>query len=213
MKTNVIMESLDRRLGEYIIRQRTKDGYFALGDIMKVINMKRLSEDKEAIISAKFFQNENFKEFIAELEADIGSKSYIKATKSSTGWVHPYLAIKILTHYNPRLEIQVYKWLFDYLIENRITSSDSYTRMCGILFKYTTRQVEFRNDVKKLAGIIKNKIGVDDWNKASKEELEKRDYIQNMIGDLTQTLADCKLGVRLAFNAYDRKFNMPSEQD
>ena len=53
---------------------------------------------------------------------------------------------------------------------------------------------------------IKDFIGVSDWNKASQEQLKKRDELQNFISDLAETLQNSKEAVRLGFVNYKRKY-------
>ena len=208
MVTNQVMESIDRDLCGVIIRQRTKDKFFCLGDVMKIINLDKIDRGQAPIIFRDFAKMEHIKLFINELEKEIGMPSYIRATKSSRGWLHPFLALKLLTHYNPKLEIQVYKWLMDYLIDNRISSSDSYNKMCGVLFKYATNKIRFPKAIRQLAKTIKNLIiGKDkEWNKASEDELKKRDELHNLIADLTASLGDCNQGVKLGIKVYKDKY-------
>lgn len=205
MQTNQVMVSQDRELCGIVVRQRTADAFMSLDDIQNIAVKVRLDSGK-AVASFNFsswLALDSTQEFLRELEKEIGSKPYIKGCKGRTGWVHPFFAIKILTHYNPAFEVQVYKWLFDYLIKNRITSADSYIRMCGTLYKYTDRQFVFaREIIKPLAARIKCLIGCEDWNQATEQQLKEREYIYNLVSDLTQTLQDSSQGIELALKAY-----------
>ena len=207
MKTNVVMESIDRKLNDIIIRQRTKDEFLQVRDVLKVINLHRLSKGLESIKFSNFLLNENIKEFMKSLELAKNCKVYYRGNKKESGWIHPYLAIKFLTHYYPELEIKIYDWLFDYLIKYRKDSGDSYVKMTGILFKHTKSPTTFQKSMVKLAQVIKKKIGCENWNEATKEQLERREYLHNMISDLVETLEDCKAGLSLALQAYDKKYN------
>jgi len=207
MKSNHVMETIERELNGVIIRQRTCDSFYSLRSILYVVSKWRY-ENK---INKEFdFQHylltQNVKSFLAELEAHTGQKPYISATKKTEGWVHPFFALKILTHNNPKFEIAVYDWLFDSLIENRISSGDSYTRMAGVLFKYAENKAKFPSNISIVAKQIKDLLCVNDWNKATQEQLKKRDYIHNMIADLAQTLQNSTQGVSLGFKAYLAKY-------
>lgn len=208
MATNQIMESIDRDLCGVIVKQRTKDKFFCLGDVMKIINLDKIKNGYPTIDFYDFLRVENVKSFIEELEKDIKTTCYIKATKSSRGWIHPFLALKFLTYYNPKLEIQIYKWLMDYLIDNRISSSDSYNKMCGVLFKYAKNKAKFPMAIKNLANTIKDLIiGKDkEWNKATEDELKHRDELHNLIADLTASLGDCNQGIKLGIKVYKDKY-------
>lgn len=206
MKTNQIMESVDRELGGKVIPQRTKDGYFALTPIIALINMQRLQKDLTPIDFYQFAAIDNVAEFMKELENEVGMPIYYKATKSSKGWVHPFLAIKLLTYYNPKFEIQVYKWLFDYLLQNRISSCDSFNKMAGVLFRKSVNKAKFPRAISILSAQIKQLIGVDDWNKATQEQLKRRDELQNLIADLATSLSDFDQAIKLSMQVYKDKY-------
>lgn len=211
MKTNQILETIDRELCGRIIKQRTKDGFMSLWDIESVGNYYRISNNMPPINFKDWLGTQNVREFLAELEKEIGQSPYIKSTKNNSGWVHPFFAIKILTHFNPKFEIQVYKWLFDYLIDNRINGGDSYNVMCGVLFKYATNKTNFHKSIKQVANIIKDTLKVTDWNKATSYQLKERDILQNYITDATRTLKDStqgfKLGIKMYFARQEKVIN------
>lgn len=102
--------------------------------------------------------------------------------------------------------MEIYDWLFDYLIENRINSADSYRLMCGTIYQYCERKDKFSKNIANLAQKIKTLLCVDDWNKASEEQLKRRDDLQMMISDLTATLQNPNEAIRIAFLNYERKF-------
>lgn len=207
MKTNQIIETVDRELAGVIVRQRTCDSFYSLRSILFLIDKWRYDNGfNKAFDFMHYIRTQNVSEFLQELESQTGLKPYIPASKKSEGWVHPFFALKILIHNNPKFEIEVYRWMFDNLIENRIKGGDSYTRMSGILFKYAINKAAFPKNIKLIARKIKDMLCVDDWNKATKEQLEKRDYIHNMIADLAHTLRDSGQGVRLGLSAYLAKY-------
>ncbi len=207
MKTNQILESVDRELGGVIVPQRTKDSFLALQPLMSIVNMQRLQQGLAAVTFWHFLQNDNVKAFVDELEKDIKAPVYYKATKSSRGWVHPFLAIKFLTHYNPRFEIQVYKWLFDYLIENRVKSSDSYIRMCGVISKYAPNKAKIQACIQFVANKIKEACGVESWNNATQAQLKRRDSFQNMFADLAESLGDIQVAWKIALKTDSQKYD------
>lgn len=216
MKTNQIMESIDRELAGHIVPQRTSDGYFSLGACLSVINLDRFSRNLGAIDMFDFIKNQNVKDFIDELELKIGHPSYYKGTKTSRGWIHPFLALKLLTHYNPKFEIQVYEWLFDYLIKYRIDSGDSFNKMSGALFKYTKNKTKFAQGMMGLSKKIRLYIGLCEtlsWNKATQEQLVRRDELQNLIADLAESLGDNEQAIKLAFSVYKNKYLKDSPKE
>lgn len=207
MKTNQIIESVDRELCGKIVAQRTSDSFLSLGAIMSIINTDRVARELGAVQFSHFLQSENVRAFIDELEKETGAKVYYRATKSSRGWVHPFLALKMLTHYSPKFEIRVYKWLFDYLIENRVKSSDSYVRMCGVIAKYAANKAKIQACIQFVANKIKEACGVESWNTATQEQLKRRDEFQNMFSDLAESLADIRIAWRVALKTDSQKYD------
>ena len=211
MKTNQVMESIDRKLCGRIVRQRTKDGFMRLWDIEAIGKLYRLENGLPELSLKDYMNSQNVKEFLAELEKEVGTNPYIKSTKANSGWIHPFFAIKMLTHFNPRFEVQVYKWLWDYLIQNRIKSGDSYIKMCGSLYAYTTQKAKFQQSIKTLSKNIREHFGVDTWNNATQEQLKLRDELQTNIADFAKTLNNAYHGLVFACDVYASKYDMDRE--
>lgn len=206
MKTNVVMDSVDRELMGSNVRQRTKDGFFSCRDVMNAINRFRLSQGKEVAVLGNYLKIEATKEFISELERETQGPVLYKESKKTNGWVHPYLAVDMLLHYNPSFKVRVYQWLWDYLIANRIKSGDSYLEMKGALYEYYENKAKYPGFLMSVAKRIKDALNVQDWNRATKEQLEARDYAHKMICDLTKTLKNARQGVRLGLDAMQEKY-------
>lgn len=207
-KTNFIMESIDRELNGVIVRQRTKDEFMCLEDVLYTINKTRIENgSREMINFAMFLQTDNIKEFLSALKAKIGTEPYIKGAKNRSGWIHPFFAIKILTHYNPAFEVEVYSWLWDYLIKHRIKTADSFNLMKGTLYIHTNNKSLFKQKMQKLCGVIKNTIGIDDWNKATDYELELREYTHTMITEFTNTFESSEMGAKFGIQALKKKMD------
>ncbi|WP_299327287.1 KilA-N domain-containing protein [uncultured Helicobacter sp.] len=211
MKTNQVMESIDRKLCGRIVRQRTKDGFMRLWDIEAIGKLYRLENGLPELSLKDYMNSQNVKEFLAELEKEVGTNPYIKSTKANSGWIHPFFAIKMLTHFNPKFEVQVYKWLWDYLIQNRIKSGDSYVKMCGSLYAYTTQKAKFQQSIKTLSKNIREHFGVDTWNNATQEQLKLRDELQTNIADFAKTLNNAYHGLVFACDVYASKYDMDRE--
>jgi len=208
-----VMKTIDRELCGVIIWQR-EDEFLALSHIVKIINNERAKNGLAYVNIVHFFQTQNVKDFITELDKEIGKPCYIRATKSSTGWIHPFLAIKILTHYNPKLEIQVYKWLWDYLIDNRHRTIKSNIAMRGALYTYATQKdrISFSKNIKALQQRIKEIIGVEDWNKATNEQLVMRNESQMMIAEVAITTHNSQFGAKVGLEYLKRKMQEYNEK-
>ena len=214
MITNQIIESCENRslqVGNMsvVIRQRTKDSYFSLQDISRVVNLIRIAElgDSNTVRIDKYFTLDSTKEFIAKIKEKKGVEAYIRQRgRGKESWVHPHLFLDILLWANPAFKIEIYDWLFDYLIKYRIDSGDSFNIMKGALHTYSRQKHLFQKAIKGVCQNIKNMIGVTDWNKASTEQLRRRDELQKMIADLAETTHNSRLAVDLAFANYRRKY-------
>lgn len=211
MKTNQILESCENRMiqvgdKQVIIRQRTKDSYFALNDIILLGDAWFFLQNKRRFDVHQYFKQDFAKEFMQELESRTGATCYFKGKKGQTGWVHPFLMLDILLWANPKFKVEVYAWLNDFLIQNRISSADSFNRMCGVLYRYSRQKSQFNVAIKIICNKIKDFMCVADWNKASVEQLRRRDELQNFISDLAETLQNSKEAVRLGFVNFKRKY-------
>lgn len=212
MKTNQIIESCENRMiqvgdKQMIIRQRTKDSFFALNDIILLCDSWFLKQGRVKRFDIhQYLRLDSTKEFMSELDKNIQKSCYIKGKKGTSGWIHPFLMLDILLWANPKFKVEVYSWLNDFLIQNRISSGDSFNRMCGVLYRYSARKDMFPKAIKMICKQIKDFICVEDWNKASAEQLRRRDELQNFISDLAETLQNSKEAVRLGFVNYKRKY-------
>ena len=211
MKTNQVMESIDRELCGIIVRQRTKDNYFALKDVIAVGNKWRFENSLEPIKAERYFALESTKQFIEALKEIKDCEPYIRARGRGESWIHPHIMIDILLWVNPQFKIQVYDWLMDYLIQNRIDSGDSYVKMCGSLYAYTTQKAKFQQSIKTLSKNIREHFGVDTWNNATQEQLKLRDELQTNIADFAKTLNNAYHGLVFACDVYASKYDMDRE--
>jgi hypothetical protein len=127
MKTNVTMI---RKMGNFEVNQRTKDGFFNATKLLKQWN-ESLGMKKEV---SKFFELEQTNEFINVLmiEENLHTQdlTYVKSRASrgenSGTWMHPILFIKFAMWINPRFEYFVIKFVYDQLIEFRCLAGDNY---------------------------------------------------------------------------------------
>lgn len=201
----VTMKTIDREFLGVIVKQRTQDSYFSFRDLALAGNRQRMSDGLNAVVPQDYFQQKQNKEFIKALEKEIGNKAYIaQKGRGKDSWVHPFLFIDIALWFSPKIKLSVYKWLYDYLIENRIRSSESYKYMTGCLYVNAKRKDTFSADIKKLALLIQQKICVTDWNKATNEQLQQRDRLQMLIGDYANAFKNNKNAIMIALETYSR---------
>ena len=146
METTVV---LSRKMGDYAVTQRTKDGYFDGNELLRQWNA---SNDKKKTVD-DFLSLSNTKEFIDELsltddcrKADnqVFMKSKGKMTINGRThdkiWMHPYLFIKFSMWINPRFEVAVIKFVYDELIKFRNEAGDAYKELASAIVKITPKK-------------------------------------------------------------------------
>lgn len=198
MKTNQVLTS--RQLLGGIVEQRTKDSFFNLTDIIKIGNSWRRKNDLPDFNFSAYLKSKQTIEFIKVLESKYGAPIQKSTKKNEKTWGHPLLFIDLALAISPTLKVEVYEWIMDLLVKYRCSSGDSYKRMCGALFEYTTDKINFHKKVKDLALIIKRECGLDsadEWNNASETQLKKRDKIQDNIAGLCGVLKNPNEAIRL----------------
>jgi hypothetical protein len=136
MKTNQVMV---RRMGQFNVLQRTKDGMFNATELLKQWNKKEGSIKK----IAHFWSLEQTKQFMEVLESEVSRDSTHAETRVKTNadgskiagetWMHPILFIKFAMWINPRFEYYVIKFVYDQLIEYRHSAGDNYRRLTSAL--------------------------------------------------------------------------------
>ena len=194
MKTEVIMK---RRLFGNEISQKSQSEMFSATDLVKAGNMWRIANGISPFDAKAWFKNKSTSEFIAELEIKYGKVKVSGRGKGSHTWVHPLLFIDMALAINPKLKVEVYEWLFDNLIKFRNESGDSYKKMCGNLYVNHGDKRNFPAFVSDVANKVKLACRVDDWNKATEAQLNKRDKIHNNIALLSDVLRNNDQAVRI----------------
>ena len=188
MKTEIIMK---RNLLGFEIKQKSKCEYLSATDLIKAGNAYRITHHLSLFNLSSFLKSDNTKEFINELEHQEGKKIIVTSRgKHSNTWVHPYLFIKIALAMNPKLEVKVIKWLYDYLLKYRNESGDSYKKMTGALYKTSKNVYTFPKEITLIAKKIKESINIEDWNQATEKQLKLRDKIHNNIYILADIIND-----------------------
>lgn len=142
MKTNQLMK---RKMGEFNVTQRTKDGFFCATELLRQWNeYTNLNRGNSPHLKQKdlkeFFYNKNTKEFIDALleEEKLSTKNlaYLKLRGKSGGtWMHPVLFVKFAMWLNPRFEVQVIKFVYDEMIKYRNEAGDAYNKLGSAVSK------------------------------------------------------------------------------
>lgn len=141
MKTNQLMT---RKIGDYEVFQRTKDGMFNATTLLQAWN-KATGEKKEI---TKFFENDNTKEFldalVKEENLDTQNSAYVKSKarldRGGGTWMHPILFVKFAMWLNPRFEVQVIKFVYDQMLKYRNDAGDAYKELGAAISKIVSKK-------------------------------------------------------------------------
>lgn len=202
MKTQVVMK---RELFGCEISQQSKTEFFSATDLVNAANVWRITNGLKVFNLSQYLKGTSFTEFKNELEKKYGAVISSSKGRSSNTWVHPLIFIDIALAINPKLKIEVYEWLFDNLIKFRNDSGDSYKEMSSAIYTRFGNKREFPSYIQKVANTIKSELGVEDWQKATEEQLKKRDSIHAAIKLLCNVLNDTDQAVRLGILEYTKQ--------
>ena len=125
MKTSVTMI---RKMGDFEIHQRTKDGMFNATSLLKQYNNGKRGKEVNA-----FLKNSTTIEFINALQdsEEVDTRNIVSVCKGGKPnnqgtWMHPYLFIDFAMWINPKFKVSVIKFVYDELIKNRHNAGDNY---------------------------------------------------------------------------------------
>jgi hypothetical protein len=187
MKTEVMMK---RELFGEEIYQKSKSEFFSATDLVRAGNKWRISQGMQPFMMSAWLQQRGTKEFIEELNKNFNKVLISGRGRGKHTWVHPYLFIDMALAINPKIKIEVYTWLYDYLLKYRNDSGDSYKVMSGALYEAYGNKRDFPRYIQEVAKKIKQECGVKNWQEATVEQLSLRDSIHTTIFTLSDILTD-----------------------
>jgi|18_taG_2_1085343.scaffolds.fasta_scaffold01030_3 hypothetical protein len=189
MKTEQIMT---REFYGSELRQNHKTGFFNITDLVKIGNKYRDIQGSNKKAIADYLKLDSTKEFIKKIAEKEKVVDVVHSKKGKYGgtWAHPLIMIDVAMWINSDFKYEALKYLEDRLIENRDNSGDSYKKMSSVLYeKFEYNKIHFL--IREIAKRIKDVLKVEDWNKATSDQLKDRDKIHNNI------IYGCKLGTDL----------------
>ena len=201
MKTEVIMK---REIFGEEISQKSKSEFFSATDLVKAGNRWRMLNKLTPFDMSSWLQQKGVKSFISALEEKYGVVLISGRGRGKHTWVHPFLFIDMALAISNKLKIEVYTWLYDFLLRYRNDSGDSYKKMSGSLFVSYTPKVSFHSFIISVAKVIKKSVGVKDWNKATEDQLKTRDRIHEniaLLADILPTDQAVRIGIKKALEA------------
>ena len=177
-----------RQLNGTDVRQRTGDNFISLTDLLYAGNSARHANQLPLRTLDSYFTSNEAQDFIETLKASENITTVKTATKGRSGvtWGHPLLALDFALWVSPMLKVEVYKWMIDQLLLKRVESGDSFKQMNIALdaqFDVGAKYWMYTNTAK----LIKETIGVSDWNTATEDQLKERDRLQRNVILLCKT--------------------------
>ena len=148
MKTNQVMI---RKMGEFQVEQRTRDGFFNATALLKQWNVRKGSK-KEV---TKFFDLDSTSELVKTImereNLNTQSDAYLSTRGKNGGtWVHPILFIDFCMWINPTFKYDVIKFVYDEMIKFRNLAGDAYPEMCKAVHSIIPESI-FREKIVALA--------------------------------------------------------------
>lgn len=130
---------MERKMGNFIVTQRTKDGFFNATALLKQWNNSSMSERK----MDNYFASEKTNEFvltIMERENLHTPKMVYVKSRASRGdnagtWMHPLLFIDFAMWINPSFKYDVLKFVYDEMIKYRNEAGDAYRELGSAVSK------------------------------------------------------------------------------
>jgi hypothetical protein len=188
---------LQRPLLHGTIRQSNQTGFFSVNDLLLIGNKWRIINDLKMFSYDSWYNSSATQEFLTELRSQFGDVIKSKRGKTGERWAHPFVIIDIALNIDPKLRVEMYKWLYDELLKHRNNSGDSYKKMCGALYENCNNKSNFHRGVMKTALMIQEACHVSDWQKANEEQLKLRDKIHENIALLCDVLRDNNQAIRI----------------
>ena len=171
------------------IHQKSKSGFLDVTEMLVVGNKWRIMNDIPLFDYRNWLNSQAVQDFRKSLEKEFG-KVYIPGGngKGKHTWAHPFFFLDLALAIYPDFKIEVYKWLYDQLLQYRNDSGDSYKKMTGALYDKISNKKEFSKLIVDVAFKIKKAVGVEDWEHATEGQLKQREKIQDAISILTDLL-------------------------
>jgi hypothetical protein len=205
MKTEVIMY---RNIIGLEIRQKHKSGFFNLKDLERVGNKHRIEKGENIKNINDYFKTPSAKEFIKHLEIEYGDVQVGGRGRGNEKWVHPFLFIDIALWYSASFKVKIYEWVYDNLLIFRDNSGNSFKEMTKTIlnnYNYEGKACviipEIAREIYKIVGVN----GENKWEKATAEQLKKRDEIQTAFSALSYSTKNIKEAIQIIYKMYGVK--------
>lgn len=215
---------MTRRLGQFKVLQRLKDGYFDANALLRQWNATDGNTDLRI---SKFLNQQKVIEYIEALKEElqagvnqpVGDNQLLVAVKGRRDkrgikapdqvWMHPYLFVKFAMWLNPRFEVKVVKFVYDQLIQYRHSAGDNYNVLAKSIAALP--DVDYPQVARGLNWIVFNNHERDIRNTATPEQLHELDELQRKLAfsvdmGYIRTFPDLMNSMRRIYNRQNAKF-------
>ena len=208
MKTSVIMT---RRMGQFEVLQRTKDGMFnataLLNQWNRAAGMKKEMND--------YLRLQSTHDFLSALQSEFdfkdGNSPYLTSRGKYSGgtWMTPLLFIDFAMWLNPKFKVQVLKFVYDELIKCRTAAGDNYNVLAKSIASLP--DVDYPKVARALNWIVFNKHERDIRNTATPQQLQDMDELQRKLAfsvdmGYIRSFPDLMNSMRRIYNSQHAKF-------
>ena len=208
MKTSVIMT---RRMGQFEVLQRTKDGMFnataLLNQWNRAAGMKKEMND--------YLRLQSTHDFLSALQSEFdfkdGNSPYLTSRGKYSGgtWMTPLLFIDFAMWLNPKFKVQVLKFVYDELIKCRTAAGDNYNVLAKSIASLP--DVDYPKVARALNWIVFNKHELDIRNTATPQQLQDMDELQRKLAfsvdmGYIRSFPDLMNSMRRIYNRQHAKF-------
>ena len=208
MKTSVKMT---RRMGQFEVLQRTKDGMFnataLLNQWNRAAGMKKEMND--------YLRLQSTHDFLSALQSEFdfkdGNSPYLTSRGKYSGgtWMTPLLFIDFAMWLNPKFKVQVLKFVYDELIKCRTAAGDNYNVLAKSIASLP--DVDYPKVARALNWIVFNKHERDIRNTATPQQLQDMDELQRKLAfsvdmGYIRSFPDLMNSMRRIYNRQHAKF-------
>ena len=208
MKTSVIMT---RRMGQFEVLQRTKDGMFnataLLNQWNRAAGMKKEMND--------YLRLQSTHDFLSALQSEFdfkdGNSPYLTSRGKYSGgtWMTPLLFIDFAMWLNPKFKVQVLKFVYDELIKCRTAAGNNYNVLAKSIASLP--DVDYPKVARALNWIVFNKHERDIRNTATPQQLQDMDELQRKLAfsvdmGYIRSFPDLMNSMRRIYNRQHAKF-------
>jgi hypothetical protein len=181
MKTSVVMV---RKMGKFDVCQRTGDEMFNATLLLNQWNESIGAVGRKGRRIDDFLNTQSTKEFLLALSDDLlntEDSRYLKTHETTRGknggtWMNPLLFIDFAMWLNPTFKLQVLKFVYDQLIQERKLAGDNYLVLSSSGVKL--QGYKFSEVAKAIQWIVYGKTGKELRQTATEEQLREINEIQ-----------------------------------